>query len=186
MSFGERNWHGIVRGQGYVRVLAGWARSDNPRLTPPLIPPLTQRKNFCTTRLLFQNRSFVDFTEKSEHLDVRWGRSSRNRPFYNKEMRSALMFFGSNPFTLWKSIICRFYKSKRGLWGRSSRKWLFSLSKTHSGRMFFISFLTSGPKTYHWSVLRPEVRNENVGSPLGELSAAVRIKHLAKKSRIVL
>ena len=79
-----------------------------------------------------------------------------------------------------KSIICRFYKSKRGLWGRSSRKWLFSLSKTHSGRMFFISFLTSGPKTYHWSVLRPEVRNENVGSPLGELSAAVRIKHLAK------
>ena len=45
-----------------------------------------------------------------------------------------------HPFTLSKSIICRFYNSKRGLWGRSSRKWLFSLSKTHSGRMFFISF----------------------------------------------
>ena len=44
------------------------------------------------------------------------------------------------PFPLWKSIIDRFYKSKRGLWGRSSWKWLFSLSKTHSGRMFFISF----------------------------------------------
>ena len=87
MSFGERNWHGIVRGQGYVRVLAGRARSDmlrdSPRLTQPLTPPLTPRltprltppKNFCTTHFLFQNQSFVDFTEKSEHLDVRWGRS---------------------------------------------------------------------------------------------------------------
>ena len=45
-----------------------------------------------------------------------------------------------HPFILSKSIICRFYNSKRGLWGRSSWKWLFSLSKTHSGRMFFISF----------------------------------------------
>ena len=103
-----------------------------------------------------------------------------------KENVSRLNNFQKSSFPIWKSIIDRFYNSKRGLWGRSSRKWLFSLSKTHSGRMFFISFLTSGPKTYHWSVLRPEVRNENVGSPLGELSAAVRIKHLAKKSRIVL
>ena len=71
MSFGERNWHGIVRGQGYVRVLAGRARSDMLRMTQRL----TQRKNFCTTHFLFQNQSFVDFTEKSEHLDVRWGRS---------------------------------------------------------------------------------------------------------------
>ena len=47
---------------------------------------------------------------------------------------------GQRPFPIWKSMIDRFYNSKRGLWGRSSWKWLFSLSKTHSGRMFFISF----------------------------------------------
>ena len=112
--------------------------------------------------------------------------SSQGRRVAHDSATDSAKEFLYHPFTLSKSIICRFYNSKRGLWGRSSRKWLFSLSKTHSGRMFFISFLTSGPKTYHWSVLRPEVRNENVGSPLGELSAAVRIKHLAKKSRIVL
>ena len=136
MSFGERNWHGIVRGQGYVRVLVGRARSDMLRVTQRL----TQPKNFCTTRLPFQNRSFVDFTEKSEHLDVRWGRSSWKWPFSLSKTRCALMFFLYHPFTLWKCIIGRFYNSKRGLWGRSSWKWLFSLSKTHSGRMFFISF----------------------------------------------
>ena len=32
-----------------------------------IIPQLTQPKNFCTTRLFFQNRSFVEFTEKNEH-----------------------------------------------------------------------------------------------------------------------
>ena len=50
MSFGERNWHGIVRGQGYVRVLVGRARSDmlrdSPRLTQPLTPRLTPPKEF--------------------------------------------------------------------------------------------------------------------------------------------
>ena len=62
MSFGERNWHGIVRGQGYVRVLVGRARSDMLRVTQPTFQPT----NFCTTRLLFQNRSFVDFTKGNE------------------------------------------------------------------------------------------------------------------------
>ena len=42
MSFGERNWHGIVRGQGYVRVLAGRARSDMLRDSQRLTPRLTQ------------------------------------------------------------------------------------------------------------------------------------------------
>ena len=38
MSFGERNWHGIVRGQGYVRVLVGRARSDMLRDLPQNLP----------------------------------------------------------------------------------------------------------------------------------------------------
>ena len=58
MSFGERNWQEIVRGQGYARVLVGGARSDMLRVT--------QRKNFCTTHFLFQNRSFVDFSKGNE------------------------------------------------------------------------------------------------------------------------
>ena len=39
MSFGERNWHGIFAGQGYVRVWAGRPGSDNPPKNP-------QRKYF--------------------------------------------------------------------------------------------------------------------------------------------
>ena len=56
----------IVRGQGYVRVLVGRARSDMLRVTPRLTPRLTQPKNFCTTRLLFENRLFVDFSKGNE------------------------------------------------------------------------------------------------------------------------
>ena len=122
ISFGGRNWHGIVRGQGYVRVLAGRARSDMLRDSPRLTPRLTPRKNFCTTHFLFQNRSFVDFTEKSEHLDVRWGRSSWKWPFSLSKMRFALDCLMSRnaakskvtgAFRIWKSIIGRF----------SNRKW---------------------------------------------------------------
>ena len=64
--------------------------------------PLTQPKNFCTTRLLFQNRSFVDFTEKSEHLDVRWGRSSWKWPFSLSKTRCALTVFIYTKNSAWR------------------------------------------------------------------------------------
>ena len=43
MSFGERNWHGVFAGQGYVRVWAGRPGSDNPPKESPQNP---QRKEF--------------------------------------------------------------------------------------------------------------------------------------------
>ena len=64
MSFGERNWHGIFAGQGYVRVWAGRPGSDNP---PKESSDWLPQKNFCTTHFRFENRSFVEFTEKNEH-----------------------------------------------------------------------------------------------------------------------
>ena len=144
MSFGERNWHGIVRGQGYVRVLVGRARSDMLRVTPPLTPPLTQRKNFCTTRLPFQNRSFVDFTEKSEHLDVRWGRSSWKWPFSLSKMRFAL-----------------------DCWGRSLWKWQFCLSKMRFA-LTATAFCTTRLLSENASLVDFTIVNEGYGGDLHE------------------
>ena len=115
ISFGERNWHGIVRGLGYVRVLAGRARSDMLRLTPRLTQPLTPRQNFCTTHFLFENWSLGDFETGSDlyggdlhenghfpHKQAfrvddfsKWGRCDVKYRFSQKESWLALVFTNS-------------------------------------------------------------------------------------------
>ena len=65
ISFGERGM-GFLPAKAMSGVWAGRARTEIPRLTPRLTPPLTQRKNFCTTHFPFQNRSLVDFSKGKE------------------------------------------------------------------------------------------------------------------------
>ena len=97
MSFGERNWHGIFAGQGYVRVWAGRPGSDNPRENPPkefLYHPFTLWKSIIC-RIYWE-----EWTS--------WGRCWWKWLFSLGKTRCA--FFS---FTMVKVIIGRF----------SNRKW---------------------------------------------------------------
>ena len=48
--------------------MSGYGPAGRGAIIPERIPRKNpQQKNFCTTHLHFENRSFVEFTEKNEH-----------------------------------------------------------------------------------------------------------------------